>query len=81
MPALNFSSAFDAGGRTSGCFCVRFRVPGDLRDTLGLTVIKRATGMTCPRHALACMLAWQARHAAAFDAFRRGGMGAESAKS
>lgn len=45
----------------SGCFCVRFRVPGDLRDTFGLTVIKRAIGMTRPRHALACVLAWQAQ--------------------
>lgn len=36
----------------SGRFYVRFRMPGDLRDTLGLTVIKRATGTMCPRPCL-----------------------------
>jgi len=58
----------------SGLFYVRFRVPGDLRDAVGLKVIKRSTGTTCQRSALACALVWQARYAAALDAFRRGGM-------
>ncbi len=56
---------------SSGRFHVRLGVPGDLCGVLGCKVIKRATGRTCPRHALACALVWQARHAAVFDAFRR----------
>ncbi|WP_345779762.1 DUF6538 domain-containing protein [Pseudoxanthomonas mexicana] len=57
---------------TSGLFYVRIRVPSNLRQTIGASVIKRATGTRCPRAALACALVLQARYAQAFNAMRRG---------
>lgn len=58
----------------SGLFYFRLRVPLDLRATLGLHIVKRATGTRCPRQALAIATAWAARYAQAFDALRGQGM-------
>lgn len=61
----------------SGLFYFRLRVPMDLRPLLGRAIIKRATGLRCPRVALAVATDWAARYARAFDAVRGQGMADE----
>src|SRR5690606_32323706 len=61
----------------SGLFYFRLRVPMDLRPLVGRAIIKRATGVRCPRQALAIATDWAARYARAFDALRGHGMADE----
>lgn len=58
----------------SGLFYFRLRVPLDLRSLVGRRLIKRATGVRCPRRALAIATAWAARYAHAFEVLRGQGM-------
>lgn len=56
----------------SGLFYFRLRVPADLRQHLGMRLIKRATGTRCPREALALSVGMARAYARAFEAMRTG---------
>ena len=56
----------------SGLFYFRFRVPADLRQVLGRTVIKRAIGTRCPRQALRVAVEWAADYSQSLKGLREG---------